>query len=432
MNKIVLSATFAALFFAYYKCNLYLWIFLIMLLGICIVAKKIEFAVAVGFIILISFTSLSNYYMNELRIGSSYTVMVEPVQGGKLRLLSMDGKKLRRVTLIKTDVSVSNVSRLYGELSNVSYENGFTIVEFHVVTSKESAPIFRQFLSSRITRISHRENDLNGFLQAAILGDSQYLSKSFYTEMKDVNGLHLITISGMHVSMILLLVIYFLSILQLPYLARYSIALGVLTLYILAVNFSVSVERAYIMGLIFLIAKLVFSEYDSKKSLKIAYILSLTVAPLDLFSPSFQLSYVALFAIIYFFPYCQKMVKNTFLQFLLLSLIIQLCLQPIFLATFKQMNLLGFLNNIILIPFGSLIIGFGFITLMLSIPFYPIIYIFSPILGMIFKSFEFYLGFLTLFGKFTFSFDTPYNGTILWIFFIMILIFMWYNDEERC
>ena len=430
MNKVVLSATFSALFFAYFKCNIYLIIVLLIILGWTLLAKKWEFAFVILSVAIISVTSYVNYYTGSFEQGSYHTVSVEPSQAGKVRLLTFDGKRLRTMTQIQLDTEVTQKSKIYGMIENYTSQNGFSKITLHVITQKDTSPLLRSFLTKRVERISQGSSDLNGFLQAALLGDSQYLSKGFYQEMKDTNGLHLITISGMHVSMVLMVVIYFLSLLQLGYRTRYGIALGVLTLYILAVNFSVSVERAYIMGVIFLIAKLLFSEYDARKSLKIAYILSLLIAPRDLFSPSYQLSYVALFAIIYFYPYCLRLTKNGFLQFLLLSFIIQMCLQPIFLATFKQMNIFGFLNNILLVPFGTLIITLGFVTLAFSTFIYPIVYIANPVILWIFKSFQFYLGFLTRFGKFTFTFDTPYNGIILWIFFILILIFMWYNDER--
>ena len=79
-----------------------------------------------------------------------------------------------------------------------------------------------------------------------------------------------------------------------------------ITLYYISVKESPSFTRAYIMVIVYLLGKLFYEKVDLGKTLFISAAVSILINPTVIFSVSFQLSYGAMIAIIYIFPYIRK------------------------------------------------------------------------------------------------------------------------------
>jgi len=151
--------------------------------------------------------------------------------------------------------------------------------------------------------------------------------------------------------------------------------IAALTLYVSAIGLTASVLRAYIMGLCYLGGGLFYEEPDGKKSFFTAMAMNLIVDPLGAGSISFQMSYMAVFSILFIYPRVEKAAKingktgvvKMVAATALLSLVIQVGLTPIFMMNFRTVPIFSFLVNIVAIPIGALFVQASFGALLLSL-----------------------------------------------------------------
>jgi competence protein ComEC len=133
--------------------------------------------------------------------------------------------------------------------------------------------------------------------------------------------------------------------------------------------------RAYIMGIIYLGAKIFYEERAIEKALIMAFIISSFINPYAIRSISYQMSYLALIGILYLYPKIREniksfisptIIKNQAFQLLLVSFSIQIMLFPLFLYNFRVLPLFSFIPNLLVIPLGGVLVQLLFIGLFLS------------------------------------------------------------------
>ena len=132
----------------------------------------------------------------------------------------------------------------------------------------------------------------------------------------------------------------------------------VLACYCYLCDFSVSVVRASIMGLVLIGTSLAGYRYDSLNSLGLACMIILLFLPLALFNAGFLLSFTAVFAIILFAKVAEKFgIKNKILKKVVASIfttfIVTLMTYPICASFFKEFSLYTIFANLIVIPIFS-------------------------------------------------------------------------------
>lgn len=204
--------------------------------------------------------------------------------------------------------------------------------------------------------------DLEKFAYGVIIGDKSELGEGMKELFRRTGASHLLAISGLHVGIVIAFFLTFFSLLPVSYKMRYALTLVFLTLYALTLQGSPSVQRAYIMNAIFLLSKIFLDKTDSRKSLAFALGISLCFNMSLVFDIAFQLSYLALFAILYLF----EKGKNPYLDTIKFSLMIQLALTPVFVYNFNNLPLLNFFTNIAVVFAGGIIIGMLYINLILG------------------------------------------------------------------
>ena len=202
-------------------------------------------------------------------------------------------------------------------------------------------------------------------------------------DMKDkfkYTGLaHLIVISGTHISLVIIGIVKLLDMISLAYRPKYIFALVILTFYCALIGFSPGILRAYIMGAMMILARILFEKEESKKSLLISFAVNVVLNPYSIFDISMQLSYMAVIAIIFVYPPIKKFfektifskIKNEILRntidLMFLSFVIQLTSIPLFLYYFEKLPLFSFLLNIVGIPIGTVVIQCLFFAVLLNI-----------------------------------------------------------------
>ena len=90
------------------------------------------------------------------------------------------------------------------------------------------------------------------------------------------------------------------------------------------------------MGVIFLFGKIFYENIDIEKSLAVSFIISLFLNPVSIYEVSFKLSYLAVAAIIFIYPFIIKFYKgkSKLIKNIVLIGTIQVFLLPILIKEF--------------------------------------------------------------------------------------------------
>ena len=172
----------------------------------------------------------------------------------------------------------------------------------------------RSTFAGLIEKSGHTQ--VQGVLKALIIGDRSQISAETRQAFNRAGVGHLLAISGLHIGIVATVAFGFFHRLMTrfkPFLWRAWTRKGAALLSLLPVfaygmiaGFTPSTQRAVIMVSVFLLTFLFEREQDSLNTLGLAALVILIADPPSLFSISFQLSFTAVFAIIYGFSWVQK------------------------------------------------------------------------------------------------------------------------------
>jgi len=249
--------------------------------------------------------------------------------------------------------------------------------------------------------------DQAAIYRAILLGDKSHLNEATLESFKNSGTMHILAISGLHMAVIgsaiyflIYLILSRFETLLLLYNIRKSAAfmtMPILIFYSLLAGMNTPVLRSVIMSTIVILA--ICS--DRKKSpaplIAFAALIILIVDPLQLYTVSFQLSFIATLSILFVFPILRVLIVQRFidnkrtphlytgpfkwiLAGLLVSSVATLSTIPVSLYFFHRVSLVSPLSNLIIEPlicFWSLVAGF------LALPF---IWIFPDISALLFQA----------------------------------------------
>ena len=139
--------------------------------------------------------------------------------------------------------------------------------------------------------------DQAGILSAMLLGDKTLLSDGIRQDFQVGGCLHLLVISGLHVSLLGMTVLRILLRLRIPQTPACVSAGILMCLYTLMTGASAAALRACIMFLVYLLARILRRSYDTLSSMALAALLILAAEPGYLFYAGFQLSFAAAFGV---------------------------------------------------------------------------------------------------------------------------------------
>lgn len=212
-------------------------------------------------------------------------------------------------------------------------------------------------------------------MNALLLGQRQEISKELSDNYSKAGAIHILAVSGLHVGIILLILSFVLKPLERVNKGKLiKLVLVILFLWFFAVlaGMSASVTRAVTMFSAIALGQFFNKRNAIEHSLIFSMFIILLWKPLFLFDVGFQLSYTAVFGIIWVQPVLYQLWKPTFFivdkgwQLISVSVAAQLGVLPISLFYFHQFPGLFFISNLIIIPFLGVILGLGLVVLVLS------------------------------------------------------------------
>lgn len=256
-------------------------------------------------------------------------------------------------------------------------EVGFTMSRCRIQKIDGRRNVLRQALAEVRRRISENfyriaEEDEAALLCAMLLGDKNGLSEEVKELYQDGGISHVLAISGLHISMLGMLLFGILRRLGIPFAGAGVLSGSLMAMYCIMTGMSVSTERAFLMFLVYLGAQAFGRTYDLKSSLALAVLLLLFGNPQLLFQGGFQLSVLAVAGLAHLYPVLKKRlkVKHKFADSLLVSLSVQLAIFPCLLYHFYEFSAAGMLLNLLILPAMSVLLLaglFGSIVSFLSI-----------------------------------------------------------------
>ncbi|MBU1872306.1 DNA internalization-related competence protein ComEC/Rec2 [bacterium] len=223
------------------------------------------------------------------------------------------------------------------------------------------------------------EGEPAAILQALLVGVRGEISDETEQAFVDSGAIHVLAVSGLHVGYVTLAFWVITGFLRLPLKPRVIITILVLVMYILVVDVKPSVMRAVIMASMVLISKGWEKQVNVFNSLAAAALIQTLIDPLQLFDMGFQLSFTAVFSIVYIYQRIETLlpekikpselhnnaVKYVF-QMFLVSLAALIGTVPITIFYFNRIPIISMLSNIVIIPLIGVIGALGFAQVILG------------------------------------------------------------------
>lgn len=215
--------------------------------------------------------------------------------------------------------------------------------------------------------------------EALLLGIRDDLSESLKTSYSDAGVMHVLAVSGLHVGIlywILTMLLKPLSKLKKGRITGSVIILLILWFYALVTGLVPSVLRAVTMFSFFELGRSFHKEGDLFNILAVSAFILLLLNPMIIISAGFQLSYLAVAGILYFYPliYHRWMpstrVGDRIWQIISVSVAAQLATAPLVLFYFHQLPTWFLLANLVVVPaaFCAVVLGVS----LLAFSFVPV------------------------------------------------------------
>lgn len=234
---------------------------------------------------------------------------------------------------------------------------------------------FRNKVQNSLKKYHFKDDEL-GVISALLLGQRQDISKDLIDDYSKAGAIHILAVSGLHVGIILLILNWLfkpLEVFKNGKILKTIVLIIFLWSFAFVAGLSASVIRAVTMftfvafGLFF--RKRNFVEFSLISSM----FFLLLFKPMFLFDVGFQLSYLAVFGIVWVQPKLVQIwqpklkIINFFWRLFTVSIAAQIGILPLSIYYFHQIPGLFLLSNLIIIPFlGAILLG-GIIIILLSV-----------------------------------------------------------------
>ena len=311
--------------------------------------------------------------------------------------LSLEDGRIK-ILKINNKYPLKNIYGKLGYKENGKYEGYFLVksikeyenIYFVELEDVKSTKIKDSFLEKYLQTLFNRAEEnysygIRNINRAILLGDNTRIKKDLKDKIRYIGLSHIFAMSGLHIGLVIV-IFYFIFKKTVKNKRLIEILLLIsITLYYLSVKESPSFTRAYIMAVVYLLGKLFYEKIDLRKTLFVSAIISILINPIAIFSVSFQLSYGAMIAITYIFPYVRKINYKKFkiLDYILFTSTIQIFLIPITVYYFSTVQVLSLISNLIFLPLASFYITINYIALFLE-NFY-LSFLLKPIIEILYK-----------------------------------------------
>lgn len=361
---------------SFYYFPFFICIFLISVITFIVFFYKRKAAIFLSIILAIFMYRLENTIYKERLVKGDIIEIKGRVESGQGKIKNLNGKTPLEKIYFLVDKVNDGEMYIKGEVNKIVIKPWGKYYKITPISVKENYNIIKKYFSRNINLITENYSiSLRNLYKGVILGEKEKIDYDLIMRFRKIGISHLLVISGLHISIIIGAVLFLLKSMKIKKEIRYILTLGVLSIYVFSIGINPSVFRAYIMGSIYILGNIIYEKVHSGKSLCVAFIISLLIYPYWMYELSFIMSYIAVFSIVYVYPKIPKInlkeYKRTqkIVDSLVLILTIQICMIPVSVVYFENIQILSFISNFLLIPLGSIFILTAFFTLFLSFVF---------------------------------------------------------------
>ena len=270
---------------------------------------------------------------------------------------------------------------------------------------------------------------------ALLLGQQQDIDPDIIQDYQYAGAVHILSVSGLHIGFILLFVTFILK--PIPNnkkgsLLKLIVILCLLWLFGIVAGLAPSVVRSVTMFSFVAIGQHLRRSVNIYHTLLVSILLILLVQPEFLFDVGFQLSYLALFFILWLHPLLSRLwepknkISKYIWEILSVSFAAQIGTLPLSLYYFHQFPGLFFITNLVIIPLTGFIMGLGVVVMVLAfVDLCP--YFLSKTLEWSLFVIDKIIHTIASFEQFIFK-DIPYTMVFLLSFYAVILaVILWFK-----
>ena len=263
----------------------------------------------------------------------------------------------------------------YLEKQNVFHQIYTRENQIKIIQTHKTVDFYIENLRNNLSQsfdIHHFEPKTKAIIDALILGQRLELDKETIADYSNAGVIHILAISGLHISIIYFFIVFLLKPLKRVRFGaeiQLLIVLGILWLFALLTGLPASVTRAVTLFSFISIGNYFNQPKAIYNALAISAFLILLVKPNAIFDIGFQLSYAAVLSIVLFQPFYKKFyfsdnkIAVYFTDTVLVSLAAQIGVLPLSLYYFNQLPLLFLLANLVIIPISTAVLIGGIIIL---------------------------------------------------------------------
>lgn len=237
------------------------------------------------------------------------------------------------------------------------------------------AASFREKINNSLIKYGFKDNEL-AVINALLLGQRQTISSDLMQSYTGAGAIHILAVSGLHVGIILLILTFLFK--PFHYFKKGKLIASIcivvsLWLFAIIAGLSASVVRAVTMFTAITIGLYLNRPSNIYNTLITSMFFLLLFHPSYLFEVGFQLSYVAVFAIVWIQPKIYNLWKpkywllNKIWQLFTVSIAAQIGVLPLSLYYFHQFPGLFFISNLVIIPVLGIILILGILVMLFAV-----------------------------------------------------------------
>ena len=333
----------------------------------------------------------------------------------KVVLREINGIPVKGNVILYNYLEANNIRYQYGDIINTiatfsypkpaQHKGAFSFELFYrakgIVGTASYIPISTEYLGNNIKpydifkfgyevnkkiNISNKlflPHDEAEMLNAIMLGDKSGLSEDLYEDIKLSGVAHVVAVSGLHVSILLL---FFMFVMQRFFSRNYilnTIGIFGLLFFYAVVGYTPSMARAVLMSVLALSACYFKRRSEMFTSVAFSAIVIVIFRPFAIFDVSFLLSFAATLAILFFVVPLNGKIRNYVLSVVLLSIFATVGTAYITAYFFNTINFTGIITNVVIIPLATIALIGGYVAAVVPFLMKPLSFALYAVLWLI-------------------------------------------------
>jgi competence protein ComEC len=249
-------------------------------------------------------------------------------------------------------------------------------------------------------------------MEGMLLGDRSHIPRQINDIFVQTGTAHILAISGMNVGIVAFMIFLLLKMFPIGRRCRLILTIVILIFHAVLTGAQPPVVRATVMACVFFLGILLEREADTMNSLAFAGVVMLIFNPQNLFSVGFQLSFMCVFAIFYFYPIMRNVTESIFpkpdlpriaeivLELILFSLAAWIGTIGMIAYYFHMVTPVTILANLVVVPILTPIVIFGTGLLLCGVFWPQIAFLFALSIKV---TLNIMVGFILLMSKIPYS-----------------------------